>query len=610
MSMFNKALPSGKSKKPLQEKEVSLKLAQKIANIGIWEWNCKKDNFCFAEEICQICGIDEGVEEITLQYFIDNFIHKHHKNMVRYALKEVLKSGAIEEIEYKVVKSNKEERWVRTNCEVIYNEDGEPHKVIGTIQDINEWKETETSIRENLEALQRAIDTLPSPIFYKDLHGVYRHCNVAFCEYLGLEYQEVIGRGVYDLNPKELADIYHKSDKELIINRGKQTYESKIRYKDKSLRDVIFNKAVITDLQNEPMGLVGVVTDITDRKIAEKRIQRLLKLKERSLEINHAIIGINNTSELFNLILEKVSDVIEEAELACVLLLDKDENLQIAACKGFDEEKAKEFRLNLRETFFWFVTKGNFHSAVIINDIQDLISKEFPNILGNNKTIEVQSSISSPIIIDGKLYGLVNVDSSRNRIYDEMDLEVMEYLRNQIAIVISKHKLYEETIYLSRYDKLTNIYNRSYFEELFEVYIKEAIKYSKEFYLVLFDLNGLKFVNDTYGHLAGDRLIKTFCSNLRKFIEPQTILARFGGDEFVAVFSDVDICWLKNKFKELSDYLKNQPIIFEGNRISCGFSYGIAKFPEDSDEYNQLVSAADERMYIFKKRLKKINERF
>ncbi|WP_432667257.1 diguanylate cyclase [Wukongibacter baidiensis] len=610
MTMFDKVLPQGKSKKFLREKEVSLKLTQRIANTGIWEWDCTKDDFYFADETCQICGISKDVTDIDLQHFIDNFICNEYKNVVRDALKEALKYGGIEKIEYKILNSNKEEKWVRTNCEVLYDESGEPNKVIGTIQDINEWKETETSIRENLEALQRVIDTLPNPIFCKDLNGVYRHCNVAFCEYLGLEYQEVIGRSVYDLCPKELADIYHKFDSELIVNRGKQTYESKIRHKDKTLHDVIFNKAVITDLQNEPMGLVGIATDITDRKIAEKRIQRLLKLKEASIEINHAIIGINNTNELFNLILEKVSEVIEEVELSCVMLLDKDENLRIAACKGFDEEKAKEFRLKLRETFFWFMTKGNFHRAVVINDIQELINKKFPDILENDKRVEVQSSISSPIIIDGKLYGLVNVDSSRNRIYDEMDLEVMEYLRNQIAIVINKHRLYEETIYLSRYDRLTNIYNRSYFEELFEAYIKEASKDNKEFYLVLFDLNGLKFVNDTYGHLAGDRLIKTFSSSLRKFIESQTILARFGGDEFVAVFSDRDICWLKNKFTELSQYLKSRPITFEGNRISCEFSYGIAKFPDDSNEYNQLVRAADERMYTYKKRLKKIHRTF
>lgn len=609
MSIFCKASSSSEPNKSLNEKEVSLKLAQKIANICIWEWDYKKDRLYFTEEFCQVCGIGKDVENISLQFFIDNFICKDYKNMVKDALKEALISGSIEEIEYKIVKTNKEERWVRTNCQVIYD-DGEPHRVIGTIQDITEWRKNEASFQENLEFLKRVIDTLPNPIFYKDSKGIYKHCNIALTEFLGIEHKNIIDSSVYDIYPKELADIYYGADNELMKNGGKQTYEAKSVFNDGSLRDVIFNKAVIRDHEGVATGLVGVVIDITERKLGEKRIQRLLKLKEASLEINHAIIGINDISDLFNLILEKASDIIENAELGCVMLLDKDENLQIAACKGYDRDIARDYRLKLRETFFWLVTKGEFHSTVIINDIQDLVKNKFPSILDSKDMIKVQSSISSPIIVGGKLYGLVNIDSSSNYIYDEMDLEMMEYLRNQIAIVISKHKLYEETIYLSRYDKLTSIYNRSYFEELFKVYIKEAIKYNREFYLVLFDLNSLKFVNDTYGHLAGDRLIKAFSNSLSEFIEPQNILARFGGDEFIAVFENEDLYSLKNRFKKLSNYLKNEPIIFEGNRISCGFSYGIARFPEDSNEYSQLVRVADERMYTFKKRLKKIHEAF
>ena len=126
----------------------------------------------------------------------------------------------------------------------------------------------------------------------------------------------------------------------------------------------------------------------------------------------------------------------------------------------------------------------------------------------------------------------------------------MEYLRNQIAIVISKHKLYEETIYLSRFDNLTNVYNRSYFEELCEKHMEEAIRKNQEFYLVLYDLNGLKLVNDTYGHLAGDKLIQAFSSKMNDFTGPKNIFARFGGDEFIAIFTDVDLEWLNNGFHQ------------------------------------------------------------
>lgn len=588
----------------LNEKKISLKLANNIANIGSWEWDYKIDKFHFTKEACNILGVENQSNGINLQTFVDNCIYEDYREIVRDAIKGAIKFGVITMIEYKIVKSNEEVRWVRINGEMIYDDYDNGVKIIGIVQDITEWKTIESNMKENLGLVQSIMDSIPIPIYHKDLKGLYKHCNIAFCEYLGIKYEDIVGKTSYDINPKELADIYYEADTKLMRNKCKQTYEAKIKYNDGSLHDVIFNKAAILDQQGKTKGLVGVIVDITKRKTADKRIQRLLKLKEVSLEINQAIIGINNINELFNLILEKISQVIESAELGCVLLLDKDETLKVAACKGYDRVKAREYCLNLRETFYWNHTKGNLQQAVIINDIQSLINNEFPSILENEETVKVQSSISSPIIVEGKLYGLVNIDSGFNNAYDELDLEMMEYLRNQIAIVISKHRLYEETIYLSRYDKLTNVYNRSYFEELYEKHMKEAINNNQEFYLVLFDLNGLKFVNDNYGHLAGDKLIQAFSSKMHNFAGSKNIFARFGGDEFIAIFSDVNLEELNNAFHHEIEYFKNNPISFEGNHINCGFSYGIAKFPQDSNTYNGLVRVADERMYDFKKKIK------
>ncbi|MEL7597349.1 MAG: GGDEF domain-containing protein, partial [Clostridiaceae bacterium] len=178
----------------------------------------------------------------------------------------------------------------------------------------------------------------------------------------------------------------------------------------------------------------------------------------------------------------------------------------------------------------------------------------------------------------------------------------------QIEIAISKHKLYEETIYLSRYDKLTNIYNRRYFEELIYEYIHKCRINSEEFFFVVFDLNGLKIVNDTYGHLAGDEFIKTFTSNLNKYIAGADTLARLGGDEFVGVFFNRDLQTLIERFEELIIHFENNPVAFQGNKFICSYSYGIADFPKDGEEYDELMKIADERMYKYKQKIKNSKE--
>ncbi|MCY6483345.1 diguanylate cyclase [Clostridium aestuarii] len=461
-----------------------------------------------------------------------------------------------------------------------------------------------SAFQENLEFFQILIDTIPNPIFYKDEYGIYKHCNNAFIEYVGLKRKEIIEHSVYEVYPKELADIYYKADNELMKSKGKQTYEAKLLYNDGSFHDVIFNKAVLINKQNEVKGLVGVVMDITNQNIDKKRMERLLKLKDAVLEISHAIIGLNNINELFELILEKATELMGNSELACVLVLDEDDNLKIVACKGYDAEKGKEFSINLKDSFFWIKTNGNPEKTIIINDIQDMIKTKFPVILENKEEIKVQSSISAPIIIGGKLYGLINVDSSRNHVYDESDLEIMEYMRSKIAIALNNHKLYEQIIYLSRYDKLTNVYNRRYFEELFDKHIKKTAINNEQFLLGMFDLNGLKLINDSYGHLAGDELIKTFASRLSNLIGYSDIVARFGGDEFVSIINDTDLQNTIKKIRELIKEFNDNPIRFEENSFKCSFSYGIAKFPQEGKEYDELMKIADERMYKNKQKVK------
>lgn len=592
----------------LKKRELRLKCAQEIGNLGSWEWDYKSDKLNFSDEIYEIFSMDKEKFKGDFQYIINNIIHNKYKNTIEEIISKKSELETISPIEFKIVKTNKEERWIRVNGVSIYDDKGDKIKMIGAIQDITEWKNAEVALQENVEFLKTLMDTIPNPIFYKDEKGIYKYSNIAHAEYLGFRQEEIIGKNAYDISPKELADIYNKVDLELMKNKGKQVYESKVRYNDGSLRDVMITKAAFTNKEDEVRGIVGVILDITERKIIEERIDRLSKVKDAMLELNQAITRIKNINELFELIIEKINQLMGNDNLICILVLDEEENLKIAAHRGYDTEKAKKYTLKLKETFVWIKTKGKFEKAIIINDVQEILKECFPRLLENEQDITIQSSLITPIIIEGKLYGFINIDSDHNHIYDERDVEIMEYIRKQIEISISKHRLYEETVYLSRYDKLTNVYNRRYFEELIYEYIYKSRINSEEFFFVVFDLNGLKVVNDTYGHLAGDEFIKTFTSNLNKYIGDSDILSRIGGDEFVGVFFNRDLKTLIESFEELIIYFENNPIVFQGNKFICSYSYGIANFPKDGDQYGELMKISDERMYKYKQKIKNSKE--
>ena len=116
-------------------------------------------------------------------------------------------------------------------------------------------------------------NTIPSPIYYKDLNGSYIDCNKAYEEYIGKPASEIIGKNIFDIVTEKYAKFFNKLDKELIENGENQVFEAKIELKNGEIRDGLFYKALIYDFNNKPIGIVGTVLDITDSKCLQKDLK-------------------------------------------------------------------------------------------------------------------------------------------------------------------------------------------------------------------------------------------------------------------------------------------------------------------------------------------------
>nr|WP_145959134.1 GGDEF domain-containing protein [Rhizobium sp. ACO-34A] len=120
--------------------------------------------------------------------------------------------------------------------------------------------------------LQACIDHLPTPIFFKNVEGVYVGCNSAFAEYLGLPLETILGASVYDVAPAEIARRYQAADDALFDSGGVQVYESKVCHSNGDMRFVEFQKAVIKSRNQGVYGIAGAILDITDRKRLETQL--------------------------------------------------------------------------------------------------------------------------------------------------------------------------------------------------------------------------------------------------------------------------------------------------------------------------------------------------
>ena len=167
----------------------------------------------------------------------------------------------------------------------------------------------EKSLREQNLFLQKLINSIPSPVFYKNREGVYIGCNDAFLEMLGKTRSEVVGQTVYGLSPKELAEVYEKADNDLFEDGGEQRYETQVKFADGSLHNIFFTKAVFRDSNDEVAGLLGVMLDVTDRKVAEEELTQAHAELERRVQERTAELAKTNES------LEREVAVRKRAEL-------------------------------------------------------------------------------------------------------------------------------------------------------------------------------------------------------------------------------------------------------------------------------------------------------
>jgi len=448
--------------------------------------------------------------------------------------------------------------------------------------------------------LHQMAETIPVPFL------VLNNTGVLFANPL---FRELTGYDTRDLDWSDMVNAIHPDQRngfltnlERILNHQSSLSSRELRILSKDGRSLwIDYQSSLVEI-NGTNWLLAVLTDITTKKLNQQALRRLIKLRESMLEITQSIIGIVHMDHVYRLVLEKAIESIEAAEVGSVLLR-QGPLMKVVAHQGFENEAITEFQLPVEELFLYKATQGKLNTIAKIDDISELedvyaIPLEWD--LQGDASLMIKSSISAPIMISGSFFGVVGVESTNVNAFSDDDVKIMQFIRDNVEIAISSYLLQEEKHFLSQYDSLTGLYNRAFFEEIFEQILEKSKRYSESFQVVLFDLNDLKAVNDTLGHVAGDQIIKRFSEALKKITRKSDVLGRYGGDEFIAVFHYVQPDELHHKLNHLLSSLEKEPLNVEGTACKCSFSYGIATFDKDGLSLKELVKKADGRMYLFK----------
>ncbi|SDY65903.1 PAS domain-containing hybrid sensor histidine kinase/response regulator [Tindallia californiensis] len=215
-------------------------------------------------------------------------VHPDDIPLVTRELNRFLQSGKNSQpVKYRCRCKNGNFLWLETMGKIIYDEAGEVRELLFSSRDISQRIQQEESIRNQNALIRALINSIPDPIFYKDLHGIYLGGNTTYATYMGMPLESIIGKTDYDLYPKKQADLHRTYDAKALRSSTGHRNEEWITYPDgrKTLVDVL--KTPYKDHQGTIIGILGIARDITGLKKTEENLlefNSLLELKNLELE--------------------------------------------------------------------------------------------------------------------------------------------------------------------------------------------------------------------------------------------------------------------------------------------------------------------------------------
>ena len=162
-------------------------------------------------------------------------------------------------------------------------------------------------------------------------------------------------------------------------------------------------------------------------------------------------------------------------------------------------------------------------------------------------------------------------------------------------------KYHEEIYRMTIVDGLTQIHNKRYLFEALEKELIRARRYERELSLIIFDIDFFKRINDQYGHLAGDHVLRELARAVQERIRRDEVFARYGGEEFVIVLPETGLGGANALAEDLRERVATHAFVFQGERIPVTISIGCAQLSKEDRAATDLIQRADEKLYEAKR---------
>jgi len=238
---------------------------------------------------------------------------------------------------------------------------------------------------------------------------------------------------------------------------------------------------------------------------------------------------------------------------------------------------------------------------ILVGDIdthkKPIIKKSQRAFAGNYKT---NNCAIAPLTCQDRVVGVLNLaDKIKNGSFDSEDIALIELFSQLVGASIGNIKLFEKIQRQATTDGLTTLANHKTFYEILERELWRSRRYGGQISLIMIDIDNLKKINDTYGHRAGDKVIREVSRKIKDCIRQIDTAARYGGDEFAVILPNTSLADAVVVAERMVDVVAHSPATWKKEQIALSISVGLGQYDADTNPQD-ITSGSDRALYTAK----------
>jgi len=464
--------------------------------------------------------------------------------------------------------------------------------------DITARKHSEEEIKTAVTHLENIIASSADPIATVNEHGRFTRWNQAAEQIYGYSAQELASQTAFVLYPDKEA--LQNMLSQLRRDGYVQGYEINMSKKDDGIAPFSLSIRLLRDEKGKNLGSVCVARDLTETKRSLEELNatntKLRILVEESDRRNRDLTLINSMAEKLQSCLseDEAYPIIGQharalfpAASGALFIQDPTNNLLEAAVTWGD---ALAGDLVFPPADCWALRRGRLNLGG--DPHLGLLCRHLP-------PSHKENFLCLPLLAHSETIGMLHVQRLSDLTQGPQQLQTLAVaIGDHISLSLLNIRLRERLRHQVIHDALTGLYNRRYLEETLEREIYRVRRKGVSLGLIMLDLDHFKRYNDTYGHEAGDDLLKALGTFLAGRVRQEDVACRYGGEEFVLILPEASKQVVLERAEEIRRDFANQQIFHRRKVIdSVTVSLGVAMFPENGTTGQDVLRAADDALY-------------